>query len=447
MSRCSPTKTLTRGLFSIGWVKVVGMPRKRATRLRSLAMVRKVRRSRGGGQERGLLVPLPELAVEILPEFLVAGEDQAVAVGLEDVPAERAHLLAERPEGQGAHVARRPAVDALGEGRAIDLAQLLPHMAAGVAEHARAVAEVAEDGEQVGHLGVLRPGRRRERRAVDGGDRLRLAPLVEAEARVVEAEVRLAEEDRRRLALEELRGLPRHLEELHAVGQDHVRLQRLLQARGGLAEDHSRHPRLDAEDIAQQMRDGSDQPRRDRQGREDEGLPACGGMGHRAQHAEVELGEGAHAMEPPVQHLPQRPLPGLRLGLRIVRQRGLSCGGEFLRELHEGLAVQRLPRLRLEPLPTLLCFHSVLFATGAPVAGAGLSRQVAPLPYRCGAATTRRSGAGGVMPHWKGQSGRLRWYHSATNLALPVAGWPDSLQEDAAPGGSGPNGPKEADSP
>ena len=41
----------------------------------------------------------------------------------------------------------------------------------------------------------------------------------------------------------------------------------------------------------------------------------------------------------------------------------------------------------------------------------------------------------------RGESGRLRWYHSATNLALPVAGWPDSFEEDAVPGGLAPKGP------
>ena len=47
-----------------------------------------------------------------------------------------------------------------------------------------------------------------------------------------------------------------------------------------------------------------------------------------------------------------------------------------------------------------------------------------------------------VMPHRRRESGRLGWCHSATNLALPIAGWSDSLQEDAAPGGLAPMAPK-----
>ena len=47
-----------------------------------------------------------------------------------------------------------------------------------------------------------------------------------------------------------------------------------------------------------------------------------------------------------------------------------------------------------------------------------------------------------AMPHRKGESGRFRWCHSATNLALPRAGWSDSLQEGAAPGGLAPMAPK-----
>ena len=45
------------------------------------------------------------------------------------------------------------------------------------------------------------------------------------------------------------------------------------------------------------------------------------------------------------------------------------------------------------------------------------------------------------MPCRKGESGRLRRDHSATNLTLPIAGWPDSRQQDAVPGGLAPMAP------
>ena len=54
----------------------------------------------------------------------------------------------------------------------------------------------------------------------------------------------------------------------------------------------------------------------------------------------------------------------------------------------------------------------------------------------------QRAWLGAVPKKGRGESGRLRWYHSATNLALLIAGWPDSREEDAAPGGLAPMAPK-----